>query len=147
MKWVSFLFANYATFSGRVSRSLYWRMQLRLSLIPFIIFISLFNVVGSGSSVWMATLMIGWLLAILILLPSVALTVRRLHDGGHSGMWLVFTFSASMFGRIVNWERFENFGSLIMFIQSMAALYILIMICEQGDSGPNEYGDVPVDTM
>lgn len=63
-------FGKYATFSGRARRSEYWWFVLAnviIGCIPFVNFI--------------------WGLAVLI--PSLAVGVRRLHDTGRSGWWML----------------------------------------------------------
>ncbi|MCD2511299.1 DUF805 domain-containing protein [Comamonas endophytica] len=66
-------FAKYADFSGRASRSEYWWFGLFAMLVSF------------GLSLISGIL---WLLfALATVLPSIAVTTRRLHDTGRSGWW------------------------------------------------------------
>lgn len=71
------VFNKYATFSGRARRSEYWYFYLfnllvsmGISMIPFV------NLLGGL-----------WALAVLI--PMLAVTVRRFHDIGKNGWWLL----------------------------------------------------------
>lgn len=73
------VFSKYATFSGRARRSEFWYfflfnalVSIGLSVIPFLNFLSFL-----------------WSLAVLI--PMLAVTVRRFHDIGKSGWWYLFT--------------------------------------------------------
>lgn len=89
-------FKKYATFSGRASRSEYWWW----TLVAIAVSIVLNIIIGAGStssslagtanagpgSIFGTILLVIWGLATLV--PSLALTVRRLHDGNFSG-WLV----------------------------------------------------------
>ena len=92
-------FKKYATFSGRASRSEYWWFTLANVIVITVLYIvagiaaatsSTTDVNGSpmagpGFFVVGALIMV-WALAIFV--PSLALTVRRLHDGNFSG-WLI----------------------------------------------------------
>lgn len=72
-------FSKYATFSGRARRSEYWWWVLfQIILLIAVIVISA------------AVRPLAWLLYIEILatlIPSISVTVRRLHDTNHSGWW------------------------------------------------------------
>jgi uncharacterized membrane protein YhaH (DUF805 family) len=71
-------FSKYATFTGRASRSEYW-------------WFALFNfIVSLVLSVLFAPLSVLYSLATLI--PAIAIGVRRLHDIGRSGWWLLIGF-------------------------------------------------------
>ena len=120
---VSRFFRNYATFSGRASRSEFWWAYLFQSIIGYIAGIVL-SVVMIGvvvaviaahpelgevattdvSSAAVIAVMIESTLAVFlvsligltvftlpILLPSIAVTVRRLHDTNRSGWWYLLT--------------------------------------------------------
>ena len=90
-------FKKYATFSGRASRSEYWWWMLVNFIVITALVIWMFAAaVGSvdpvtgdleGTGFLFPYALIGlWSLATLV--PSLALTVRRLHDGGFNG-WLI----------------------------------------------------------
>lgn len=83
------VFSKYARFEGRATRSEYWFFALFNFLIfgGLVLLGSLLSSASGGSD--MATLA-GFLIfvwAIAVLLPSIAVTVRRLHDAGYSG-WI-----------------------------------------------------------
>ena len=65
-------FQNYANFKGRASRAEYWWWTL---------FALIVQIVTSGQNA------IGDLFSLAILLPSVAVTIRRLHDTNRRGWW------------------------------------------------------------
>ena len=75
---------KYATFSGRASRSEYWWFTLFNCLVSLGIFFlgALFNSVE-------VVFGISILLCLLLLLPGLAVCVRRLHDTGRSAWWLL----------------------------------------------------------
>lgn len=70
-------FQNYANFKGRASRSAYWWWALFYIVYNFV----LTNLLGDN---------LGGLLTIALLLPSIAVAVRRMHDIGRSGWWILF---------------------------------------------------------
>jgi uncharacterized membrane protein YhaH (DUF805 family) len=84
-------FKKYATFSGRASRSEYWWWMLVSTLVTFGL-TALSGVLtaeagaepGTGNIIFVFLLLI-WALGTIV--PSIALTVRRLHDSNKSG-WL-----------------------------------------------------------
>lgn len=88
-------FKKYTAFSGRASRSEYWWWTLVAALVSIVLQIlttSGLSVSADGDPVYGATFVIGsiiwglWGLATII--PSIALVIRRLHDGNFSG-WIV----------------------------------------------------------
>ena len=118
---------RYADFKGRARRKEYWFFQLNYALIYIGGFVALafiegaltegtgFN--GTGEPV-VAPIFLG-LFSIGLLVPQLAVNVRRLHDTGKSGWWLLI--------------------SLVPF----GALVLLVFYCQEGESGPNQYGPNP----
>ena len=83
---VSSVLRQYATFRGRARRAEYWWFVLftvLVSLVAGIIDAVLGTTAQSGVGV------IGTLASLALLLPSLAVTVRRLHDTDRSGWWLL----------------------------------------------------------
>lgn len=81
-------FAKYARFDGRASRSEYWWFALGSAVIGFVLYIPL--IIGAAADAPALTL-VGLLLLgaffLATIVPSIAVAVRRLHDGNFSG-WL-----------------------------------------------------------
>ncbi len=75
-KAISLFFKNYVNFSGRASRSEYWWIFL-FNMITFI----------PLSLISSAVPPLGGLCSIALMIPGIALAVRRLHDVGKSGAW------------------------------------------------------------
>ena len=121
---------KYADFDGRASRSEYWYFRLVTILIYFTLFWLLMSIMGDSmgsdegserGSVVMFLSMIGLIVLthIVLIIPSIAVSARRLHDTGRSG-WLY----------------------LITFIP-LGGLVLLVFMCSEGHSGINEYGPNP----
>jgi len=107
-------FRKYAVFSGRASRSEYWFFALFYVLI-FIPLTIVDMIAFRGSANVFSTL------ALLILfLPNLAVSVRRLHDIDMSGWFL-----------------------LIEFIPLIGWIFMIVWGCQRGTDGPNRFGMGP----
>lgn len=74
---------KYATFSGRASRPEYWWF------IAFYIICSLVAAVIDGAILHSDASPVSSIISIVLLLPCIGVTVRRLHDTGRSGWWIL----------------------------------------------------------
>ncbi|WP_161522194.1 DUF805 domain-containing protein [Bifidobacterium aemilianum] len=87
-------FMNYANFSGRASRSEYWWSFLFIALVELVL--SLLNKLSNYHLGFLNGI---WVLAILI--PSIAIFIRRLHDSNKSGLWVLLPIGMAFIGTIV----------------------------------------------
>lgn len=119
------LVENYANFNGRASRSEYWYYFLfnLLLNIPLTIlsYVAQFNDIQS--LYWIVTI-ISLIYSLGVLIPSIAVGVRRFHDTGRSGWWMLLN---------------------LLFCCGIGPLICLIMLAMGGDADENEYGPVPED--
>lgn len=111
------VFSKYATFQGRASRSEYWWFFLFQALLAVlftaILFIAFFGTLagynrgfmpGRSGGIWVFLLVVGglFLVSMLVLIvPSIAVAVRRLHDVDLSGWFYLVTFIPSVGGIIL----------------------------------------------
>jgi uncharacterized membrane protein YhaH (DUF805 family) len=102
---------NYAGFNGRARRTEYWMFVL----INFVIGIVL-EIIGA----LIKTQIIYYLYSLAVLIPSLAVGVRRLHDIGKSGWWLLIGLIP-----IVGW------------------ILLIVWAATPGQSGSNQYGPDP----
>lgn len=132
------VYSKYATFSGRATRSEFWWYQLFYLLI-----------VGLPVSLVSETLDSLWTLA--NLLPSLAVTCRRLHDIERTGWWQVAPYS----GAVLMAFPFFQMGPLAEFYTSplfiigaviTAGLVVLLIVwlATAGGAGSNRFGDDPL---
>jgi uncharacterized membrane protein YhaH (DUF805 family) len=115
---VSSVFSKYATFSGRARRSEYWY---------WILFLVVVSVIAAGLDnvlkLQISNLPYGWIylvVSLALVIPTIAVTFRRLHDTDRSGWWWALTLVCGIGGIIV-----------------------LVFCLIDGTPGPNKYGDSP----
>ena len=121
MNWYLKVLSNYVNFSGRANRAEYWYFFL-FNLIFGIVAIVLDSVLGLGiEGVGYGPIYILYILA--TFLPGLAVAVRRLHDTGKSGLFV-----------------------LLAFIPCIGVIALLVMMVMAGDQESNQYGPVPSDT-
>jgi uncharacterized membrane protein YhaH (DUF805 family) len=119
---VSSAFSQYVTFSGRARRSEYWYWVLFAALVGLVANI-LDGVLGLHWTNSTSAAQVGWIATVaglLLVLPSIAVTFRRLHDTGRSGWWWLLSAICGL-------------GAIILFFFCL------------GDSRPgaNQYGPNP----
>jgi len=118
MNWFLEVLKKYAVFNGRARRKEYWFFYL-FYLIIFMVLAFLDGLTGSLSG----TAGIGILSGIFILamiIPGLAVSVRRLHDTDRSGWWI-----------------------LISLIPLIGGIWFLVLMVLDGTSGQNQYGPDP----
>ena len=122
MEWyLKVMRENYANFKGRARRKEYWMFSLFFFLFAILggfVMLLLYDIGGEAPGTIATILFVIWYLAHLV--PSLAVTVRRLHDTGKSG-WLY----------------------LICLIPYIGGLILFIFTVIEGDNGDNEYGPDP----
>lgn len=80
-------FQKYATFSGRARRAEYW--QFFVAIILILVALSVLDGLIGTFSIDAGAGLLSGLFGVAIILPSLALYVRRLHDVGWSGWWVL----------------------------------------------------------
>jgi uncharacterized membrane protein YhaH (DUF805 family) len=84
MNWYLDVLKNkYAVFTGRARRKEYWMFFLFNLLIAIGIAI-IESIIGTGG-------ILGIIFSLAMLVPGIAVTVRRLHDTGRSGWWVLIS--------------------------------------------------------
>ena len=126
------MFKKYAKFKGRSRRKEYWLAWLMNMIITLVMMVIMYapiisDIVNYGeptmdSAAGAGIIIIALVLYIYVLalmIPSIAMTVRRLHDIGKSGWFCLIAFIP--------------FGGIILFVFE----------CMDGNPGPNRYGPDP----
>lgn len=92
MNWYLEVMKKYAVFSGRARRKEYWMFFLFNVIISFAIgfvFGFIGGAIGIGTSL---STLINAIYSLVIFVPGIAVAVRRMHDIGRSGWWILFPF-------------------------------------------------------
>jgi uncharacterized membrane protein YhaH (DUF805 family) len=118
MNWYIEVLKKYAVFSGRARRKEYWFFALFNVIIIFVL-----TVIDMSAGLYDVVADIGLLsglYSLAVLLPSIAVTVRRLHDIDRTGWWL-----------------------LIVFIPVIGVIVLLVFAVLESTPGSNRYGPNP----
>lgn len=94
MKWYIDAFKKYAVFSGRASRQAYWMFFLFAFLTALVIGF----VAGLLQAITHTNLLfVPNLYSLALLIPSISIGVRRMHDSDRSGWWLIVPIAGLVF--------------------------------------------------
>jgi uncharacterized membrane protein YhaH (DUF805 family) len=91
MQWYLEVLKKYAVFSGRARRKEYWMFVLFNIIISFALgFVTGFvaSLIGSPGIAGIITI----IYSLAIIIPGIAVGVRRMHDLGRSGWWIIVPF-------------------------------------------------------
>jgi uncharacterized membrane protein YhaH (DUF805 family) len=105
-------FSNYAVFTGRATRSEYWWFYLFVFILNTVIEVA----AELGDSSVLASL-VSLAFALAILVPSIALATRHLHDVDRSGWWQLIGFTI------------------------IGLIPLLYWLVKKGTDGPNRFGE------
>jgi uncharacterized membrane protein YhaH (DUF805 family) len=117
MNWYLDAWRNYITFTGRSRRAAYWMFVL-FNFIAVILANVIDNVLGLAGEAGYGPFSMIYGLA--VFLPGLALAIRRLHDTGRSGWWM-----------------------LIGFIPIVGLIVLIIFFVQDSQPGSNQYGPNP----
>ena len=118
------LMNNYANLNGRASRSEYWWFVLFnfiVNIVTFVIDLTL------GTMITYDMGYVGLIAFLALLLPTVSVSVRRLHDIGKSGWWILL--------------------AIIPIVNFIGIFVIIVFTIMEGEEQPNQYGNVPTNTF
>jgi uncharacterized membrane protein YhaH (DUF805 family) len=94
MKWYIKVLKNYAVFSGRASRTEYWMFFLFNIIFSFLLGV-LEGILSSVTKTDQRVL--GNIYSLAVLIPSIAVGCRRMHDTNRSGWWLIVPIVSLIF--------------------------------------------------
>lgn len=109
------IFQNYFNFNGRDSRKQYWMFVL-INFIISCVLGAVAAAIGDGGTIITSAY------SLALLLPSLGICVRRLHDIGKSGFWY-----------------------LIAFIPVVGVILLIVWFCQPSQAGENQYGAEPIE--
>ncbi|HET7187147.1 MAG TPA: DUF805 domain-containing protein [Gemmatimonadaceae bacterium] len=124
MNWYLEVLRKYAVFDGRARRKEYWMFSLISILISMALgFASGFVGAAMGLSSNAITLL-ALVYSVAVLVPSLAVWTRRMHDTGRSGWWL-----------------------LLILVPIIGAIALLVFSLQDSEPGTNAYGKNPKTSM
>jgi len=117
MSWFLLVMKRYFEFSGRSRRKEYWYALLFVMLISIALVILEFVLASTG--MWVPGILTG-LFCLAIIIPGLAVTIRRLHDINRSGWWY-----------------------FINFVPIVGPIIFLVFMIQDSYNGTNPYGPNP----
>ena len=127
MDWMLLPLKRYADFQGRSRRMEYWMFTLGIAIVEIVLF-ALFAMLGGfrtsdggPSAMFWPMMIIFGIFGLAIIVPALAVQVRRFHDQDKSG-WFV----------------------LLGLIPYVGSLIVLVFMCLPGTPGPNRFGPDPL---
>jgi len=137
------IFQKYATFTGRAPRSEYWWFSLFTALISVLGGVISATLYGDPGEPTLYDIT-----GLLLLLPSVAVSIRRLHDVNKSGWWLLYPLAGLILIPIASlFDDTSLMDSAIVIsiaLMTLGYLYVLYLAIKKSDSGENQYGKSPI---
>lgn len=109
--------SKYVVFSGRARRSEYWWFTL-FAIVVGIVASGIDTALGSSPAD--GTGVVGGLVGLALLLPSLTVQVRRLHDTGRSGWWVLLNLLV-----VIGW------------------IVLLVFYVQDSERGSNRFGASP----
>ncbi len=112
MNWYVEVLKKYAVFTGRASRTEYWMFFLFNLIIVLAI--------GIVERILGIPAVLGIIYGLAVLVPGIAVGVRRMHDTDRTGWWL-----------------------LIGFVPVIGAIVVIVFLAQASTPGDNQYGATP----
>jgi uncharacterized membrane protein YhaH (DUF805 family) len=107
--WKQVVLERYAQFTGRARRAEYWWFALSSAIVGIVL-----SILGAASSIF---LILYYVYALAVLVPSIAVGIRRLHDTDRSGWWL-----------------------LIALVPFVGVIVLIVFLATDSTRGTNQYG-------
>lgn len=155
--------SKYCSFSGRARRAEFWGFMLfyfigsvLVNVLSYMIFGGVDLSVDSPEASLQAQIQalsgrqaLQGVYNLVLLLPTLGVSVRRLHDTGRSGLWI--TLPLVSFAVFISSIFFAIFGLLVWlfaisaFVLSISWIVLLVFYCLDSQPGHNQYGPNPKD--
>lgn len=118
-------FSKYAVFTGRTSRSEFWWWQLFIFIVNTVVSSATMPFIMQDFDPTSGMLPMSWyctngVLSLIFFLPNLGMCIRRLHDTGRSGWWVLLNLVCC-----IGW------------------IFLLVWWCQPSQEQENEYGPVP----
>lgn len=141
MEWATLPLKKYAEFEGRSRRKEYWMYVLLLIAVGLVIgtvegIVGLSGMVGPYGPIT-ALFLLG------TLVPSLAVGVRRLHDTGRSGWWLLIGYGPFLLSLLLTMAGSLQLAMILSVLALVGFVALLVFMVMEGTRGPNQYGPDP----
>ncbi|MEW4218440.1 DUF805 domain-containing protein [Rossellomorea marisflavi] len=121
MSWFIKGLKQYADFSGRARREEYWMFTLFSIIFGFVFYsVILISLIIESMGLGVFGILLAGIYYLAIFIPSLAVTVRRLHDMGRSGWWY-----------------------FISFVPFAGGIILIVFCCLDSENGNNQWGSNP----
>ncbi|GLI86343.1 membrane protein [Rossellomorea marisflavi] len=121
MSWFLKGLKQYADFSGRARRQEFWMYMLFYSIFGIILYgVAVIGMAMQSEGIILLGMGIYILYTLALLVPTLAITVRRLHDTGRSGFWY-----------------------FIGFVPLVGGIILIVFCCLDSENGNNQWGSNP----
>ena len=156
MEWMLMPLRRYAEFSGRSRRKEYW--MYTLGVVILFIVLSILMVITGGSAIMAAASnpaasggalaamgvfgIIILVVSLALIIPSLAVGVRRLHDIDRTGWWLALPIGIAVLTGLVG-SSSATLAMILNLLYLASAILLLVFYCIEGTKGPNRFGEDP----
>ena len=135
---------RYADFGGRATRTEVAAFYLLLMIVGLLLGLA-------SPDDYRTEQTVNAVFAALVLCPTLALFVRRLHDQGRSGWWLVLGLPVLVMAAIDQWRRVTlgmatigmDWPLHLTILGFVSAIVLLLLLVPDDEKGPNRYGPNP----
>lgn len=137
LDWAICPLKKYAEFTGRASRAEFWWFNLMLLIVAAVVMVfeQEFRIEPIISIYTLPDL----LFVLVTLVPTIAVSVRRLHDTDRTGYWALLYYCAPL--ALFVYQEFTDPNELRGFVYSLLGLYFIG--APAATPGPNKYGEDP----
>ncbi len=142
-EWVAAPLRRYAVFSGRSSRAEFWKWTLAyiLTLVAMLAATGVSYAARSDVLLGIFAVLLG-IMFLGTIVPTIALTVRRLHDTNRSGWWYLGSIVPNFFSPFLE-KDFPILNLILSLALLIYAIVMLVWYCLPGTPGTNDYGPNP----
>jgi uncharacterized membrane protein YhaH (DUF805 family) len=155
MKWMLLPLKRYAEFSGRSRRKEYWMFYLGVVLLYVLLGVFLVAAGASGLNAatpegitgldGFAMVIVGvmGLVWLALLIPGIAVGVRRLHDIDRTGWWLMAGYGPYLLGMALFFGGMAIVGAILTALSYAGFILLFIFSLLDGTRGANRFGEDP----
>lgn len=143
MEWAIIPFKKYADFTGRARRKEYWSFVL-LYVVVFAVaslvdrFAGLRGMIGPYGPLTALVLLA-------LVVPAIAVGIRRLHDTDRSGWWLLAAYGPLILSTLLPLAGVvqPTLALILLVIAGAGSILLIVFLVLEGTKGPNRYGPDP----